>query len=139
MGRDHRWAAVAIAPLDAEAAQSFAAMDGMERLERVCETFGPAPGDIVRLTAVRGPICADCRVPWETVHHSTKAWPCPGPRPDALGGTLLDPVTSRAAPTRQQRRQQQRKAEKLARANERHDAGTARLIAKARANAEAKT
>lgn len=106
----HRWAAVAISHLDDAGARRLAEMPILERLDAVCELFSPPPGQLTDVWAVRGPICADCRVSWEDVHADDTPWPCPGRRPDALGGTLLDPPASRRSPTRQQRRAKQRKA-----------------------------
>lgn len=111
--RAHRWSAVAIASLEEADAERLAATPMAERLDTICETFGPAPGDIVRVRALRGPICSECRVSWEDVHADPrKPWPCPGVRPDALGGPLVNPVASRKAPNRQQQRAKHRKAMK---------------------------
>lgn len=100
---EHRWAAVAIVGLDEEAARAFATTPDVTLLSLA--------GD-PDLRALRGPICEDCRVSWEDVHASAKPWPCPGQRPEALGGTLINPPWARPAANRQQRRRRQREAVK---------------------------
>lgn len=109
----HRWAAVALRAMDEDEATELAAAEPDARLDMVCDLFGPTPEGLHRALAVRGPICRDCRVSWEDVHRDTKPWPCPGAKPEAFGGTLFDPPSSRPAETRQQRRAKRREAEKL--------------------------
>lgn len=123
---EHRWAAVAIVGLAQADAERFAAMPGAERVDSVCGVFGPRDG-IARVKAVRGPICSECRVSWEDVHRNpAKPWPCPGVRPEALGGTLTQPTGTRPSRNRQERRAKQRHATR-ATASPKFDAGKAAL------------
>lgn len=105
---EHRWAVAVVADLDVDTARTLAATASMPaRLDGLCELLLPADR-LPRVTAVRGPMCSECRVTWEDVHaDTTRPWPCPGKRPKALGGPL---VPNQRRKSRQERRAEQRKA-----------------------------
>lgn len=111
---EHRWAAAVVVELDEDQARALAAMDADERARRVHELVPALPeGQVLGgPKAVRGPMCEDCRVHWREVYaQPDKPWPCPGKRPERLGGPLLPPDKRL---TRQQRRAQRRKDTKAA-------------------------
>lgn len=106
---EHRWALVVVTRLTDRLAAKLTTLDYHERLDLLDDlrTDG-APSK--QPSAMRGPVCLECRVDYETVHRDpAKPWPCPGKRPAALGGSLFDQATTPKL-TRPQRRQMQRKA-----------------------------
>lgn len=68
--------------------------------------LGSGPRDL------RGPFCSDCTVSWADVYHrADQPWPCPGPRPKALGGSVQDQAQElEPMRSRQQRRAARRAA-----------------------------
>lgn len=113
----HRWRAVAIVPLDEDDAALIATMDTAPRLQALRSRIERNAQTLADVVVVRGPICSECRVAWEDVHAESEPWPCPGRRPDELGGPLTDPTASRLAPNRQQRRARGRTMRRLAGSN----------------------
>lgn len=108
---EHRWGAAAVADLDEDQAAEFARMDMPARVAWVSALAHQV------VTAVRGPLCAECRVAWETVYvRPDQPWPCPGRRPDEIGGPLLP--AERPVP-RQQRRSERREANEIVEAAKR--------------------
>lgn len=105
---EHRWTLVVLVDLSEKGAAALNAMDVADRLEHLHQLVpAPARGESTPVRQVRGPICADCRVHWRDVHASAMPWPCPGKRPEVLGGPLVAPQPTL---TRQERRRQQRQA-----------------------------
>lgn len=112
---------VVVTRLTEERAAEFAALPFLERRARLDELRAEHENLEGEPEAIRGPICMDCRVDWETVHADVDEWPCPGQRPDRLGGPMASHL-QRPSLTRQQRRAQRRQAVKGAARRDAHDA-----------------
>lgn len=99
----HTWGVAVVSDLTDEQAAELAQLDLPERLAQLGRFVGEP-------RAVRGPICQQCRVHWRDVYRQpSKPWPCPGRRPDSLGGPLLP---AEVAKPRQQTRAERRAAQR---------------------------
>lgn len=102
----HRWAVVVVASLDDQAAAELQVLDAPERFEALSSIL-----ELAALEQVRGPICLQCRVHWRDVYAKPdKPWPCPGIRPQALGGPLVQSGRRTRSESRRERRQADRAA-----------------------------
>lgn len=102
----HHWGLAVIVDLDESAARQLAATDLPERIETAQAWAGAG-----NVRTVRGPLCAACGVTWRVVHRQPdKPWPCPGKRPEELGGSPIPSGNHRRKreATRRSRREAQR-------------------------------
>lgn len=107
---EHRWGVGVVLALTEEQARQVASHDDMAtRAEVVRELLDSESWP----KAIRGPLCERCGVQRHYLDRQPdKLWPCPGRRPEAMGGQLRGP---RPEPTRQATRAQRRAAEKAGR------------------------
>lgn len=87
--QQHRWVLSIVVPVNEERGAEIFALGWEERMALLPELVSVPEGRITGgPTAVRGPMCSECTVNWEDVHKVSPAWPCPGKRPDDIGGSL---------------------------------------------------